>query len=485
MTLTDYLGLLFISLVGLTILSFVMIAITFMLREAINAKRWRKCLHEARKILQKTRDEFPGCEKALNMYLEQRFTPFNPPSMNLATSTILGTSQQWSVERTWPIEELVLNILFTVTTALAPTVAGTTDSYDGILNLAQRITFAVNDGRVSRNTIDVSGVGLLEYLTQAAFNLDSGTNHLIGLVNAGVNIPTGQYQLSYRIPMVDPMIGEGLRSRMYLPVHKFSQDPVLKITFNTLANMGYGSGVIGNVYVETQLIRRVPTANSEAKLINTAPRDQGGIFKTGYIPFDLVETQYALPIGQNAEVKLDIPLPGSYVLMVVRQYRGGSTISRNVVDNSGIGDTVANGFGNETQWRMEVGGGTIRSWRWRQLRTNNDSSRPIYGIPENRFVAATSAGSPTSAMNTHPNFGLTISGNLRAACSTSLNFLLDGMSNDTGTELGSLLDANTPQNSGTKVQIIGTPASVATNASIISIVARRLLGDISAWQVIP
>ena len=421
------------------------------------------------------------------MFLEQRQNYFTPPQFNLSGSTILGQRATWPIDRTWPIEEIIVHVGFTVTSsAMTQTTAGTPDTFDNILQLVSRITLGINDGTQPRNVIDISGVGALEYCSQVGFNLDQATLQLIALSqNTGASaIGTGAYELTYRIPMVNPMVGEPLRSRMLLPVHTFPQDPVLTLYFNTLAGMGLTVGTMGAVYVDVELLRRVPTAQSEKTLQATAPKDQPANRRTGYIPFDLIETPFSIAPGVGTEQRLALPIPGQYMSLLMRQYLGGAAISRDVIDSGGIGDTVAHGFGAENRWRLESGSVVIREWKWKHLRAMNDWNRPVNGLGGNLWAASASAGSPTSEFNSSPNFGLPKSStNFRAASSTLHNFLLDGLSGDTGTELGSLLDCNTPFNNGLKMEIIGTPASVATNASYLYVVGHRLFGDLSRWTM--
>lgn len=419
------------------------------------------------------------------MFTEQRQNYFTPSQFNLTGSTILGTRAQWPIDRTWPIEEIVIHVGFTVTTsAFTITTAGTPDSFDSILQLISRITLSINDGTQPRNVIDVSGIGMLEHCSLTGNNLDQATLQLISLAqNTGASsIPVGQYELTYRVPMVNPMVGEPLRSRMYLPVHTFPQDPVLALTFNTLAGMGMTVGTMGAVYVDVELLRRVPTPQSEKMLQATAPKDQPANRRTGYIPWDLIETPYSIAPGIGTEQRLALPIPGQYMTLIMRQYLGGSTISRDVIDTAGIGDTVAHGFGTESRWRLESGSVVIREWKWKHIRAMNDWGRPLNALGQNLFAASTSAGSPTVEFNSTPAIGLAKSTtNFRAASSTMHNFLTDASSNDTGVELGSLLDCNTPFNNGLKMEIIGTPANVSTNASYLYIVGHRLFGDLSRW----
>ena len=424
------------------------------------------------------------------MMLEQRLRYFNPAPFNPGTNAVLGQRPSWNIDRSYPIEEIVIHVGFTVTTALVNSGSPTSpDLFDNILTLVQRATLTINEGKQPRSVVDMSGVGLLEYASQVGTNLDASTLSLIGLSQTGMGIPTGAYQLTYRIPMVHPMIGEPLRTRMFLPVHKFPQDPVLTLQFNTLSGMNFGSGVIGAVFVDVSLVNRVPTAQSEQLLQASAPSDQAGKFRTGYIPFDLLESPFSVAPGVGTEQRLALPIPGQYVTLAFRQYLGGAPLTRNVLDASGIGDTTAHGFGSETRWRLETANVVLREWRWKHLRAINDMTRtaPATSIMVPVAANAFGASTPAAAMNINgivPNFaGAAIaSTNFRAASSSILDFLCDGLSDDTGTELGSLLDANTPATNGLKMEIVGTPYSVATNASYLFVIGHRLFGDLARWQ---
>jgi len=401
------------------------------------------------------------------MFLEQRINYFSPPQLNLASAGNLGQRLQWPIDRTWPIEEIVLHIGWTHTGTMTCTPAATPDTVDGFLQLLQRVTLTINDGTQPRNVIDMSGIALLEHAAQVGFNLDAATQNVLAAQAAG-SVAAGAYRITYRIPMVNPLIGEPLRSRMYLPVHLFPQDPILTLTFNTAAGMALTVGSITQVYCDVQLVRRVPTPQSEKLLQATAPKDQPANRRTGYIPFDLIESPFSVGVGVTSEQRFALPIPGQYVSLLFRQYLGAATMTKSVIDNSGIGDTVAHGFGSESRWRLETGSVVLREWRWKHLMAMNDWSR-----------TANSSNQTYS-----PNFGYPVLTNtgFRSASSTMLNFLLDGLSGDTGTELGSLLDCNTPFNNGLKMEVIGQPVAAATNAHQFNIVGHRLFGDLSRWS---
>jgi hypothetical protein len=403
------------------------------------------------------------------MFLKQKFNYFYPSQFandsgaNATDSAILGTTQKWAIDRTWPIEEIVVTVDFKVAgTALTLKASPTTpDQDDNILTILQHVNLSVNDGKQPRSVVDCNGIALLEYATLTGMNLDQGTL-LMAALSQGTTLATGSYSINYRIPIVEPWIAEPLRSRMYLPVHTYPQDPVLSLTFQLGSNM-YSAGNIRNVAASVLLIRRQPTAESEALLQKTA-----GTNPNGYIDFDLIETPFSVAPGVGTEQRFALPIPGQYANLMFRHYLGGSTITRAEIDNS---SAVAN-LGTENRWRIESGLVVEREWRWKHLRTLTEYSRPL-----NALV-------PSSGTLTYGVFGGGfVSGtNYRPAASVALNFLHDGLSGDNCTELGSLLDCNAPANSGLKMEIIGTPAVVSTNASYLYVMGRRYFGDLSRWQ---
>lgn len=423
------------------------------------------------------------------MYLESRQRFFNPPPFNLATNTVLGSTQRWPIDRTYPIEEIQITVNFDVTTGFTTTNSTTPDMYDNILSILQRVTLTINDGRQPRNVIDCSGVALIEYAMQHSLNIDDATQYAMMVSNNPVGalaVPVGRYQITYRIPMVSPLIAEPLRTRCYLPVHTHPQDPVLTLQFNTVAGMSAtGTGAIGTVVVEVLLLNRLPTKESEALLRSTP-----GSNPTGYLDFDLIETPTSFPLGTANEQRIALPIPGNYTGLLFRQYKGGAApLTRNSTVDFDVGDTIANNLGLETRWRLETGLVVLREWRWKHIRNLNDATRCTNRqllSPLTPFVAASSAGAVTSALGVSPvNSPGGLQGTtsyFRAPTSVYMDFLGDGVSGENNNELGSCLDCNTPANNGLKMEVIGKIASVATNASWLYILGHRFFGDISRWQ---
>jgi hypothetical protein len=422
------------------------------------------------------------------MYLEQRYSFFNPAPFNLSTNTILGTTQRWAIDRTWPIEEILIFVNFDVQTGWTTTNSTTPDMHDNLLALLGRVNLSVNDGRQPRSVVDASGVGLLEYVSNAGWNLDTAT---MAAVAASANpvgalaVPVGIYSICYRIPCAPIQVGEPLRSRLYLPVHTYPQDPVLTLSFNTVAACSaVSTGSVDNVTVDVVLIRRVPTRESEALLRSTA-----GSNPNGYIDWDLIETPFTIPLGSAAEFRAPLPVPGNYIDLLFRQYRGGSApLSRIVTIDNETGAAKAT-LGSETRWRLESGLVVLREWRWRHLRTLNDYTKP-QGSTFINPIGCLTGGADAATVDdplilragNFPTNNMAATAQYRAGTSCMIPFLQDGVTGDTGNELGSLLDCNTPANNGLKMEVIGTPASVSPNPSMLFIMGRRLFGDISRWQ---
>ena len=398
-------------------------------------------------------------------------------------SPLLGQTQKFQIDRTYPLEEIRIHVNFTVASGgltLNSTLA-TADQFDNILSLIQHVNLSVNDGKQPRSVVDCDGVALLEYQAATGVNFDRATANVLALSQLAA-MPAGNYRLTYRIPLVETWIGEPLRSQMYLPVHTYPQDPVLTLQFQNASNI-YSAGNINFVGAEIQLIRRVPTLKSEKWVQSRAASNPNG-----YIDFDLIETGFAVPVGTSSEIRFQLPIPGQYATLLCRHYLGGSTVSRKEIDSGATGSS----FGNENRWRLESAQVTIREWRWKHLLAELQMNQPGFAfVNPSVFVAATSAGSPTTALQAQqPIYGRIGGGGFPSgsgfdyANSVLMNFLTDGMSGDDAVELGSLLDCNTPASAGLKMEIVGTPANVATNASYLKVMGRRYFGNLARWQSI-
>jgi len=342
--------------------------------------------------------------------------------------TLLGTSVSVPIDRTWPLEEIRVQ-LYVTTGGTIPTV---TNLVDASLNYVKRITLETNDGVQPRKVVDYSGVGLIESALQLAGNVDRMTAECRRLIQT-----SSTYRITYRVPLVHPAIYGPLRTQMLCPVHLHPQDPKLTIDFNPAASC-YSANAPSVIGADVLLCRREIT-----KAVNDAVLANGG-----FIPMDLVESSYTFPLT-GAEYRFQIPTPGVYANLLMRGYLGGANVTRD--------DVHVTTVGSEGVVRIESGGTVISEWKNHQLRSiNEDSQSGDFDNP---------AGT-TMAIARWPG-------------QWNLDFLTDGIVD--ADELGSCLDCNLPAASGLKMELIGTTATVATNASTLYVGGYRFFGDLSRW----
>ena len=376
------------------------------------------------------------------MVSRQRKQVMNPPL--LQGVQILGTEIKTPVDRSFPIEEMIVIVSGTVGAA-----ALVLTQPDGILGIIKKLNFSANDGSVPRNIVDFTGVGLLEYASNAGLNLDHATLEMVRFQTTATNIPANSnFRIAYRVPLVHPMIQEPLRARMVLPCHKWDQDMVLSLTIAGATEIA-SAGTLSGLSVEIVLVRRVVSVSLDADILATG----------GYIPFDLIEQPFTIGVGVSGEQRIQIQAPGSYANLQLRCYKGGAVVTRDVVD-------AVTTLGNETKWRLESGGSADREFRFKHEQIFNEYSRPKNAL----------------SLTGSPSMGGVQAANalFLPAGSIMLDFLGDGL-NDAN-ELGSILDLNLPQRSGLKMELVGAVANSATNGHTIYYGGHRFYGDLSPWQ---
>ena len=387
-------------------------------------------------------------------------------------ASILGSTIRTGIDRNWAVEEILLFVNFHTSGAMTPLPSPTTpDQTDNILSILQHVNLTINDGIKPRTVVDCSGISLLEY--QAAFgqDVDQATAFLaaVSQQTGSTSIPSGWNTATYRISCPPTRMGESLRSRLYLPIHKHPQDPVLTLTFSPITNISATAATyIDAVNVEMMVLYREPTVSSEAVL--AASGKKAGLSNPwGYLDWDRLEVPFAISLGTAKETAFDLPIPGAYSELLFRHYLGGSTLTRAAIDGSDAPGTVIPGL--EPRWRIETQSFVEQEWRWKHLRGFGEMNKPTpVFIPSTGTLYAGQF-----------NGGL-VGGNFRSSASVGLDFLTDGLSGDNGTELGSLLDTNKASAANAKMQIIGTPASVASNASYLYTFGTRIFGNLAGLQ---
>jgi len=377
------------------------------------------------------------------MLLAKKTHRFQPATLAPGALALLGTQVKIALDTTWPIEEILLFVNVTCS-GTGPTLTGA----DNILGIVRKFNLTVNENNAPRSVVDASGIGLLEYAEKVGLNLDRATRSAVALSQGASIAASQQFRICYRIPLVHPQICQPLRSQMLLPVHTYQQAPVMTIDFEQAGNM-YSAGAFSVVSAEYVLKRRNMTPDVTAAIQA----------KGGFIASDLLEIPYQIPLGYAGEVRFDLPIPGSYANLVFRQYLGGATVTRNVVDQTTT-------IGQETIWRIESAGVAEHQWKWKDLQTIEDCNGPLNSA--NQTYSPSFAGAVAASTSFQP------------ASSCYLDFISDGL--DGVSELGSVLDANAPSKANLKITLIGNVASVATNPSVIYMLGQKYYGDLSRWQ---
>lgn len=398
------------------------------------------------------------------MYLRKRST-FVQNLSTLTVANLPAQTKKISIDRTWPLEEIIVIVTATAKAALSSVTAF------GLLNLLKRATLEVNDGIQPRKIVDATGYGLLAMAINEGANLDRATLETIIATNTPATINTGIYQVAYRIPLVHPQFTEGLRVRSLLPINLYQQDPVLTLEFGAAADISGTADPFSAISYHVVLVKREMSAAQIGGILNSG----------GFISSDLVETQFPIAALTGSEQRFTVPSPGQYTGLTMVQ-----------LNNSILADLSASTtIGSETRWRIESGQVVLRDWAMKFLQIENDYSRPL-----NRAVQASvhGLGAPIDAAGATTGTAWTgskpffVPGSLGGAMAAgqcvqipavvTLDFLSDGLTD--ANELGSLLDTNLPADKGLKVEIIGSVTTTGTSS--LNLIGRRLFGDLSKYQ---
>jgi len=362
---------------------------------------------------------------------------------------------------------MMLLVLDITAGSTGPTFASatTTAIVDNILNIVKRVELSITEAQdlSPRLAVAASGSGLIEYAEKVGLSLDRSTLQCVALSQGASLANNLKFRVTIPIYLVEPQIAEPLRNFCLLPVHTYPVDPILNVDFTATADYA-SSGTISAIVPHLFIVRRVMSAAQTQQIIG-----QGGFLRQ-----DLTETLYQLPLGVSGEQRLHLPLSGQVSSMVFRQYLGGSTLTRAVVDQTTT-------FGSESVWQLQQGTTPKYEWRWKDLHILTDLNNPVAGLPANVFVAATSAGAVTTALAVAPAVeGPAASGTTYLnPASNLLDFLSDG--SEGANELGGLLDLDLPIAQGQNLDLVGNIASVSSNASVVGIVMHKFYGDLSRW----
>jgi hypothetical protein len=274
-----------------------------------------------------------------------------------------------------------------------PSAGSATNNPDAFPNLLNRVQLTVSDGAQNRNIVDVAGVSLLELANQWIGGLDRNTAALVG-----ANPSSGAKTMVYPIFFSHPQLADPIGSVLLLPAPRFNSNPVLSLTFSTQAQMdtnatptfAYGSG---SVYL---VINRRQVNRPDFPTFNT----------------ELAEIQTAYGSTGNAQLQ-EIQIPGSYTGILLKDY----TDTTSATGRGSI--QVANG-----ENRLQLLGTVLRRFRVEDIQNENDYSVRLYPATWSQFAG-----------------------------SFYLDFLSDKNGEVAG-DLGSVLDGNILQASGSRIQLL-------------------------------
>jgi len=271
-----------------------------------------------------------------------------------------------------------------------PSAAMATANADNLQAIVNRVQVQVSDGAQNRNVVDCSGPALLELALQWQGGLDRNT-----AANVGTNPSSGAKTLIYPIWFAHPQLADPVGSVLLLPAPRFNSNPVVSVTFATQAQM------------DTNATPTFAVSALTAKLIiirRQVNRPKFPIFNT-----ELAELSVTYATTGNAQL-YELQIPGSYTGILLRDFTALTT--RGSIQTAG-GEN-----------RLQLLGTVIRRFDTLDLTAENDLSLRLYPATWNQ-----------------------ISG------SFYLDFLSDKVGEVSG-DLGSVLDANILQASGSRLQLL-------------------------------
>lgn len=265
-----------------------------------------------------------------------------------------------------------------------------TDVADYPQAIVNRVQVQISDGNQNRNVVDASGPALLELANQWIGGLDRDTASWVNTADA-----SNAKKLVYPIFFTHPQLSDPIGSVMLLPAPRLNTNPVVTVTFASQAQMDSNATptfAVSALSAYLIIIRR------------QVNRPKFPIFNT-----EIAELEAAYATTGNAQL-YELQIPGSYTGIMLRDYT--SLAVRASIQ-------TANG-----ENRLQILGTVLRRFRVEDLQTENDYSVRLYPA-------------------TYINFAGTY----------YLDFLSDKNGEVAG-DLGSVLDANILQASGSRIQML-------------------------------
>jgi len=340
--------------------------------------------------------------------LFQKRQDFLPKQSSLA----LGQTIQFQITREFHVESLLLRVDVT------PSAAFATAAADGITGIVNRMQLNVSDGARTRNVVDCSGAGLLEYAWHVQGGLDRQTQAVFQTTPAA-----GAKTIYYPIYASHPKIDDPVGSTLLLPFPRYNANPTLTVQFATQAQLDTNATPTFAV-----------SALSAYLLVN---RRQVNRANWPTLDWELAEINVPYPNTGNSQL-YEFQIPGSYTGILMRDYQGLGT--RAFLETSG-GEN-----------KLQLLGSVIRRFRVADVLAENDFN--------SRINSGTASYTNPSAV-------------------AFMDFISD-KSGESAPDLGSVLDANILAASGARLQLL-QDITGGTNFSR-SYVTHRVFGNLTSLK---
>lgn len=338
--------------------------------------------------------------------LFQKRTDFSP-----SKTVTLGSTVQFEITREFHIERITLVVKFDYTQA-------GTKVADGVWNLVNKLQLQISDGARTRNVVDISGPGLLEY----DWNIMGGLDRDTATLNQANTSGTGK-TLYYPIYCAHPQLDDPVGSTFLLPAPRYNSNPVLSVLFSTQAQMDINATLA------------FALANATCYLIV----DRRQVNRANWPTLDWELAEVTTPYASTGASQLyELQIPGSYTAILMRDYTATNSA------RAWLGTTGSTVGEN----KLQLLGTVIRRFHMEDVLAENDASSRLY-----------------PATWTNP-------GN---------HAFLDFISDKTGEsspDLGSVLDANILAASGARLQLLQD----INTAGVRKYVTHRVFGNLSSLK---
>ena len=360
-----------------------------------------------------------------------------------------GSTLRWEITREFPIEAIYLATTYQITSNTAqPTSVGF--PLDGPWNIYPRIQLQIADGGRTRHVVDCSGIGLMEYYRQIAGACPAGYANERFLIPGTNAWSSYQYTMWHPIPFSLPNISDPIASCLCLPAPRYNSNLILSVQTTSAQtdwiNAAGGTAVVLTVSAKPIIIRR-------------DIRDPNWV----YLDTELAELPLTLASGTKQSM-FELQIPGSYTGLLMRGYRGTSTIARGDVSCASTGNLAGGGASVPGEYSLRLLGNVIRRFNWMDVQLENEQS-----------IWSPSTGAQSiSPANQWTNNDL-------GASNIYLDFLND-KPGQIADHFGSVLDTNPLMATGARLQMFVDTASGLVNTPQLKLVSHRIFGDLSTFK---